>query len=93
MRHTEVLIRPVITEKTDAMGEQLRQYVFEVDRRANKREIRESIQSIFNVTVVDVRTMVMPGKQRRWGRHISRTPAWKKAVITVAAGQEIRVFE
>ncbi len=93
MRSHEVLIRPVTTEKTDALTEQCRQYVFEVDRRANKREIQAAVESTFRVQVVNVRTMVMPGKVRRWGRHLSRQPAWKKAIVTVAAGQEIRLFE
>ncbi len=93
MRVHEVLIRPVTTEKSDALTEQARQYVFEVDRRANKREIQNAVESTFRVQVVGVRTMMMPGKVRRWGRHLSHQPAWKKAVVTVAAGQEIRLFE
>jgi large subunit ribosomal protein L23 len=93
MRNTEVLMRPILTEKTDAMGERLNQYVFEVSQRANKQQIRDAVQELFHVNVVSVRTMVMPGKQRRWGRHVSHTSAWKKAVVTVGAGEQINLFE
>jgi large subunit ribosomal protein L23 len=93
MHSSEVLRRPVLTEKTDALESQLNQYVFEVHPRAGKREIQEAAESIFGVRIVNVRTMLVPGKRRRWGRHMSRTPVWKKAVLTVAAGSEIKVFE
>lgn len=93
MHKFDVLRRPVITEKTDLLAEQLNQYVFEVAKNANKNQIREAIESIFDVSVLDVRTMVMPGKPRRWGRHVTRTPAWKKAVVTLADGDRIDMFE
>lgn len=93
MRAIDVLIRPVTTEKTDIMAEQARQYVFEVARRATKQQIRQAVEATFKVDVVAVRTMIMPGKVRRWGRHLSRTPAWKKAIVTIQPGQEIRLFE
>jgi len=93
MNHTDVLRRPIVTEKTDALQAGQNQYVFEVHPLANKREIRDAAKALFGVDVVDVRTMVMPGKPRRWGRHISHTPAWKKAVLTVGPGSEIRLFE
>ncbi len=91
-RHA-VLRRPIITEKTDGLTEAVNQYVFEVDPRANKREVREAVQSLFDVSVVKVRTMVLRGKTRRWGRHVTRTPRWKKAVVTLAAGDRIDVME
>jgi large subunit ribosomal protein L23 len=89
----DVLRRPVLTEKTDSLTERLNQYVFEVADGANKRQIREAVQSIFNVTVTDVHTLRLPGKGRRWGRHITKTPTWKKAVVTLAPGQKIEMFE
>jgi large subunit ribosomal protein L23 len=89
----EVLLRPIQTEKTDILAEGLGQYVFEVAREANKRQIREAVEAIFEVKVADVRTMTMPGKGRRWGRHTTKTPAWKKAVVTLAPGERLDLFE
>jgi large subunit ribosomal protein L23 len=68
-------------------------YVFEVDVRANKNQIREAIQVAFNVRVTDVNTMVMKGKPKRFGRKVTARPDWKKAVITVVAGDKIELFE
>jgi large subunit ribosomal protein L23 len=93
MNRYEVLVRPVITEKTDLLTETQNQYVFEVARAADKAAVQDAIEAIFEVRVTDVRTMVIPGKRRRWGRHVSRTPAWKKAVVTLAAGDRIDLFE
>jgi large subunit ribosomal protein L23 len=93
MNKYDVLRRPVVTEKADMLGEQGNQYVFEVALGANKRQIRDAVQSIFSVDVADVRTMVMPGKSRRWGRHITKTAAWKKAVVTLRPGDRIDLFE
>ena len=93
MHKYDVLRRPIVTEKTDLMAEQNNQFVFEVARRANKRQIGGAVSEIFKVRVVDVRTMVMPGKPRRWGRHTTKTPRWKKAVVTLAAGDRIDLFD
>lgn len=93
MNKYDVLVRPLQTEKTDVLKELSNQYVFEVARAANKRQIKEAVQGIFNVTVLDVHTMVMPGKSRRWGRHITKTATWKKAVVTVRPGDKIDLFE
>lgn len=93
MHLTEVLRRPVLTEKTDLMGAELNQYVFEVHPKANKRQIGEAVAETFDVDVVRVRTMIVAGKRRRWGRHVSRTPSWKKAIVTLAPGDRIDLFE
>jgi large subunit ribosomal protein L23 len=93
MHSYDVLRRPVVTEKTDVMSERLNQYVFEVARAANKRQIETAVEKAFKVSVLSVRTMVMPGKPRRWGRHVSRTPRWKKAIVTLAKGDRIDLFE
>ncbi len=82
-----------MTEKTDMMTELDNQYVFEVALGANKRQIRDAVQRIFEVTVLDVRTMVMPGKAARWGRHLTKTPRWKKAIVTLGPGDRIDLFE
>jgi len=92
MQVYEVLRHPIITEKTSALAAQGR-YTFEVDRRASKMQIKEAVERAFGVKVVAVNVCNMPGKPRRWGRHVSRSPAWKKAVVTLAEGQRLEFFE
>jgi large subunit ribosomal protein L23 len=90
----EVVKRPVTTEKSGILSDYYDQYTFEVDRRANKHQIKEAIETIFEVDVVSVRTMIMPSKRGRFGRRrVVRKPAWKKAVVRLAPGQEIQFFE
>ncbi|MBN1680980.1 MAG: 50S ribosomal protein L23 [Anaerolineae bacterium] len=89
----DVLRRPVITEKSHEMAEKDNHYVFEIDMRANKIQVREAIELIFDVDVVKVNTMVMPPKRGRRGRSFYvRQKAWKKAVISVQPGQTISLF-
>ena len=87
-----VLLRPLVTEKTTVLTG-LDKYVFEVDARANKAQIREAVEIAFSVRVVDVNTMMMKGKPRRFGRKVVNRPDWKKAVVTLAAGDKIELFE
>jgi len=91
----EVLKRPVVTEKSTYLSNELGQYVFEVDRRANKHQIKEAIETIFDVDVVDVNVLNMPAKRtrRRNRRMTVRTSGWKKAVVTLAEGQRLQLFE
>lgn len=88
----QVLLRPVVTEKSMMLRED-NQYTFEVALKANKRQIQEAVEKIFSVTVVDVKTMKLKGKQRRWGRTPFRTPDRKKAIVTLAEGNTITFFE
>lgn len=87
-----VLLRPIITEKTTVLTG-ADKYVFEVDLRANKNQIKEAIQVAFNVRVVDVNTMVMKGKPKRFGRKVTNRPDWKKAIVTLVQGDKIELFE
>ena len=87
-----VLLRPIITEKTTVLTG-ADKYVFEVDLRANKNQIREAIQVAFNVRVAEVNTMVMKGKPKRFGRKVVNRPDWKKAIVTLVAGDKIELFE
>lgn len=89
----DVIVRPVVTEKTNAMAADHRHYTFEVDMRANKIQIKEAIELIFDVTVERVATMIMPAKRGQRGRRVyQRAKAWKKAVVTLAPGQSIDLF-
>jgi len=90
----QIIKRPIITEKSNLVAAEDNQYTFEVDRRANKTQIREAVEHIFNVDVLQVRVMNMPPKYGRWGRRrVKRKPAWKKAIVTVAPDQKIEIFE
>jgi len=88
-----VLRRPLITEKSNEMKESLNQIAFEVDKRANKIEIKKAVMKIFNVHVVKVRTFSVLGKKKKVGKSQGRKPDWKKAVVTLKAGDRIDFFE
>ena len=88
----QVLRRPILTEKSDYQRDD-NQYVFEVDRQANKLQIKEAVEIIFDVQVLKVNTMVMKPKRRRLGRKLVQArPAWKRAVVTLAPGERIQDF-
>jgi large subunit ribosomal protein L23 len=89
----EIIKRPVITEKTSIQKEDANQVTFEVDRRANRIEIRRAIEMIFKVKVADVRTMQIKGKVKRRGRTLGKRRDWKKAVVTLMPGERIDFFE
>jgi large subunit ribosomal protein L23 len=89
----DVIVRPVITEKTQAATDERNVYSFEVDMRANKPMIKEAVETLFGVEVLKVRTAVMPAKiGLRQRRRFIRKSQWKKAVVTVAPGQTIDMF-
>ena len=87
-----VLVRPLITEKGTVLTAQDK-YLFEVDPRANKTQIKEAVELAFNVSVLRVNTMMVKGKPRRFGRRVTRRPDWKKAVVTLRPGDTIELFE
>ena len=89
----EVLIRPILTEKTDYASNELQQYTFEVDVRANKHLVREAVEEAFDVEVFGVNIMNVRGKRRRWGRHMGKAHSWKKAIVTLSPGESISFFE
>jgi len=88
-----VIKRPLVTEKSTIARDDANKYIFEVDRRANKIEIEKAVEKLFKVKVVTVRTMNVEGKAKRTGRIMGRKSDWKKAVVTLAPGQSIAVFE
>jgi large subunit ribosomal protein L23 len=88
----DVLIRPMMTEKSHLLAEGAPIVVFEVARDANKIEIRRAFETIYKSKVEDVRTMNIDGKMRRMGKHMGRKSAWKKAVIQLRAGEKVPDF-
>ena len=93
--HTfEILKRPIDTEKTRVLADLYNQYTFEVDRRANKIQVKKAVEEAFEVDVLDVKIINIPAKRGRYGRRIvTRKPARKKAIVTLAEGQKIPLFE
>jgi large subunit ribosomal protein L23 len=89
----QILKRPLVTEKSTVEKEQRNKLFFEVDRRANKIEIKQAVEKIFKVDVLDVATVSMKGKRKRVGRYFTVRPDWKKAIVTVKAGQRVEFFE
>jgi large subunit ribosomal protein L23 len=89
----DVIKRPLISEKSAALAELGGKYSFEVIREANKNEIRDAVQKIFNVKVREVRTLILHGKTKRVGRFEVKRPNWKKAIVTLAAGQKIEFHQ
>ena len=89
----DIIRRPLITEKGNLAQELSNQVVFEVDRRANKIEIRDAVERAFDVKVTQVRTMNIQGKKKRMGRIMGRRSDWKKAYVTLAPGHNVDFFE
>ncbi len=91
-----ILVKPVITEKAEELSEGLSKYTFVVDKKANKVQIKKAIEEMYNVDVESVNTMIMPAKlmsrNTRSGVVKGRKPAYKKAIVTLAAGEEIDFF-
>ncbi len=87
-----IIRRPLVTEKGMFFVETQRAYPFEVDRRANKVQIKSAIESIYNVKVLGVRTMNMTGKKRRVRNQVGMTPSWKKAIVTLSEGETIEII-
>lgn len=90
--HT-ILRRPIVTEKTTIQKEDHNQVVFMVRRDANKVEIRDAVATLLGVTVTGVRTSIVRGKTKRLGRNVGRRSNWKKAVVTLAPGNDVEFFE
>ena len=92
MNSADVLRRPIITEKSTLMQERGR-YVFEVDTHANKHQIKRAVEEAFSVDVLRVNTMNVHGKRKRYGPRLTPRRSWKKAVVTLAPGNTIAIFE
>lgn len=93
MTPEQIIRKPImLTEKANILREKNNQVVFEVARTANKVEIKQAVQKLFKVSVTSVNTMVMRGKDRRMGRGYAKTQNWKKAIVTLKAGDSIDFF-
>lgn len=92
MEARDIILKPVITEKAvDLMQEN--KYVFKVRLDANKIQIKQAVEEIFKVKVVDVNTIRVKGKEKRMGRYVGKTSDWKKAIVQLREGDVIEVFE
>ena len=89
----EIIIRPLMTEKSMRQKDEQNTVTFRVQPDANKVEIRSAIEQVFNVKVSDVRTASFEGKMKRMGKHQGRRANWKKAIVTLAAGHKIDLVE
>ncbi len=89
----QIIRRPLVTEKSTQQKETHNQYVFEVQREANKIEIQRAVERLFKVKVIQVRTSNVLGKVKRLGRKYGKRPDWKKAIVTLKEGDRIEFFE
>jgi large subunit ribosomal protein L23 len=89
----KIILQPLLTEKSTKMKENTNTIVFKVNMKANKIEIKKAVQKMFDVHVQDVRTMVIRGKRKRMGRFEGKRSNWKKALVTLKAGESIDFLE
>jgi large subunit ribosomal protein L23 len=92
MDASQVIIRPVVSEKSYVLAT-AGKYTFRVHDKANKTQVKQAIEQLFNVNVLEVRTAKVPSKPKRRGYTAGRTRAWKKAVVQVSPGQTIPIFQ
>jgi large subunit ribosomal protein L23 len=96
MKLSEVLVKPIVTEKSNKLTDQRRTYAFRVDRKANKLEIKKAIENFYGVSVIDVNTVVVPSKAKskftKGGFISGRKPGFKKAYVKIAEGENIDLY-
>jgi large subunit ribosomal protein L23 len=90
---TDLIVAPIVTEKSSAAYAARKEYAFRVHPDATKPQIRGAVEALFKVTVINVRTLVVRSKRRTRGRTAGRRPAWKKAIVSLKAGDAIQIFE
>lgn len=93
MNPYDLIKRPINTEKTNIQKEEYNQVTLEVDRRANRVEIGQAVEKIFNVRVASVKTLQVKGKVKRRGRTLGKRRDWKKAIVKLMPGERIEFFE
>lgn len=93
MELRDVIIKPIVTEKSSFLKEKENKYVFKVLKKSTKGQIKEAVQKLFKVEVLSVHTAIIPGKEKRMGAHSGMRADWKKAIVAIKKGQEIKVIE
>jgi large subunit ribosomal protein L23 len=93
MEMKDILVRPIVTEKSTTYLGNDQTYAFEVGLAANKVQVKRAIEQFYDVSVTDVRTIVVRGKMKRFGRHHAKRSNWKKAYVTLADGDSINLYE
>ncbi len=93
MNYHAIIKRPIVSEKSTMQREVSNQFSFEVDRKANRVEIKKAVQNLFSVQVDGVRTLQIKGKYKQRGRIIGKRRDWKKAIVTLKPGERIEFFE
>jgi large subunit ribosomal protein L23 len=89
----QIILEPIVTEKSTIVRELYNKYSFKVIPSATKPQIANAVETIFDVKVLKVHTVNMDGKVKRLGRNLGRRSAWKKAIVTLPAGKDIKVYE
>ena len=96
MIQTDILVKPILTEKANLQQEKLRRYAFRVNKKANKLEIKRAVEDMYGVSVTDVNTVIVPGKNKtrftKAGYIKGQKPSYKKAFVTVAEGETIDLY-
>lgn len=93
MHLEQVLVKPLLTEKSSIETEATNRYVFKVQRKANKYQIKDAVERMFDVKVINVKTAVLPGKVKRVGKSMKKTSSWKKAYVKIQDGQKLELFK
>lgn len=93
MKRFDIIKRPLDTEKLDRLRDRENKFSFEIDMRASKTEVKQAVEALFKVKVVDIKTAIVRGKARRIGRSSGMRPNWKKAIVTLKEGDAIQLFE
>lgn len=93
MHLEQVLIRPLLTEKSTVLTENDRKYAFEVQLKANKYQIKDAVEKLFDVKVENIATTISPGKVKRFGRHVKKSSSVKKAYVQIKEGQKLDLFK
>lgn len=93
MHVEQVLIKPLLTEKSSIETENTNRYVFKVQTKANKYQIKDAVEAMFDVKVVNVHTAILPGKVKRAGKVTKKTSSWKKAYVKIQDGQKLELFQ
>ena len=89
----DILLRPIVTEKSSGLSATQNTYVFKVGETSNKHEIKGAVETVFGVSVTDVRTVNVRGKTKRFGRHVGKRSNWKKAYVRLAEGDTLNFYD